>query len=182
MMPLKEMHPNWKLARYESRITLAQVDNEELKVKYEGLYCQVYKRKLDNRSIAHFFVKATTNYFDKDMPVNWAQLVMEIWAGQYEDPQNNSCKLAPLCLTKQVQGFVNEVGIYIQKMYELTKNSSHATAIEQSNMTAQKEVALELDIACGKLKCTSEEVVALEKMVTLDSLQLSFRTMLCCLE
>jgi hypothetical protein len=69
MMPLKEMHPDWKPARYESRITLAQVDNEELKAKYEGLYCRVYGGKPD-----------------KNMPVNWAQLAMEIWAGRYKDP------------------------------------------------------------------------------------------------
>jgi hypothetical protein len=90
--------------------------------------------------------------------------------------------LVPPCLTKQVQGFVDEVGAYIQKMYELTENSSHATASKQSNMTAQEEVALELDIAHGKLKCAEEEVVAAEKMVSPNSLQLSFRTVLCCLE
>jgi hypothetical protein len=67
-------------------------------------------------------------------------------------------------------------------MYELTNNSSRATSSEQSNMTGQEEVALELDIARGKLKCAEDEVVAAEKMVSLDSLQLSFRTVLCCLE
>jgi hypothetical protein len=182
MMPLKEMQPDWKPARYESRITLGQVDNEELKEKYEGLYCRVYGGKPDNGSIAHFFVRAATYYFDKNMPVNWAQLAMEIWAGRYKDPLNNLCNLVPPCLTKQMQGFVDEVGAYIQKMYELTENSSCATTSEQSNMTGQEEVALELDIARGKLKCAEEEVVAAEKMVSLDSLQLSFRTVLCCLE
>jgi hypothetical protein len=40
----------------------------------------VYGRKLDNGSIAHFFVKVATYYFDKNKPVNWAELAREIWA------------------------------------------------------------------------------------------------------
>jgi hypothetical protein len=49
-------------------------------------------------------------------------------------------------------------------MYELTKNSSRATASEQSNMTTQEDVVLELNISRGKLKYSKEEVVAAKKI------------------
>jgi hypothetical protein len=52
MMLKNEMHPCWRPALRQSRITLSQVDNKELRDRYKALYCRVYGGKPDNGSIA----------------------------------------------------------------------------------------------------------------------------------
>lgn len=111
-MPRLKWAENWggsdSTSESCSRIWLKDVENDTISEKYEPLYTRVYGNKSDNGSLANFFLRAATYYFEENKLVDWAAQAMEINKKRFSNPNLNPQKLMPPCLTKQVQGLVDE--------------------------------------------------------------------------
>jgi hypothetical protein len=143
------------------------VENQELRKRYEALYYRVYGGKPNNGLIAYFFVSVASYYFDKNKLVNWVELAREIWAARYKAPNQNPCKhkLELPCLTKQVQGMVDEVAFFINSNPSVQSEASSSTS-PKVQVTSSILTLAELETSRGKARYAQHEVATAQQEVS----------------
>lgn len=91
-----------------SRIWLRNGVDDEITEFLSTLWTAVYGQKPDNGSISHEFYRAAM-YSKGGNPTKWAKHAAAIYRRRIANAARNPWKLQPPCLSKQLQGLVDEV-------------------------------------------------------------------------
>lgn len=131
------------------RISLKDADTESTREQYESLYCRVYGNKPDNGVLANFFLRAATYYFDEGKVVDWAALALEVHKKRFENRLLNPMKLMPPCLTKQVQGMVDEFVLTLSGFPKIKNlDASYLDAFKLQVQHAEEDESACVDQVC----------------------------------